>query len=283
MQSGRSGDPGQRIIIDLRFPSKLSGFSVHGVDVRRQVSEVRRVAGPVRRFSDRDRATNSGLGLHHPANTAGLGVERIEIAFPAADIHAACENNRLRARRSRAGKPERPLQLQLRHILGRQARGAGGLEASVLGGDRPPVPGRSGGGLREASIRAFTKSRLRDRILHLIERLSGEILREHAALRAASFRSLRDHRPFFESRDDLLRRQLFQDAAGGRTLISSLVACRAMRFIERGAVQRPGGRGTGSDAGAARQDIQKPQFHITLRKARAMNKLNSFRPPSIWR
>src|SRR3989441_1915072 len=203
--------------------------------------------------------------------------------FRSADIHAACENNRLRARRSRAGKPERPLQLQLRHILGRQARGAGGLEASVLGGDRPPVPGRSGGGLREAPIRALTKSRLRDRIHHLIERLSGEILREHAALRAASFRSLRDHRSFFESRDDLLRRQLFQDAAGGRALLSGLVACRAMRFIERGAVQRPGGRGTGSDAGAARQDMQKPQFHIALREARSMTKINSFHPPSIWR
>ena len=91
--------------------------------------------------ADREPAPHGRLRAEAPVQASGFRVERIDVAGIRRHIQPPVVH-RLAVQRRRAGKPERPLQLQTRHLSGRQPGGRAWLEPRVPVVDAPAVPGR---------------------------------------------------------------------------------------------------------------------------------------------
>ena len=120
----RSGDARVRMFVEPARPELASRCRVERVDVRAGVAEVDGVAARPFARPERERRPHAALRRERPVDAAALRVERVDRAVLAADEDAAAGDGRLRPGRRRVGKSERPLQRQLRHLLGVSARPA---------------------------------------------------------------------------------------------------------------------------------------------------------------
>ena len=161
-QHRRAGDARERMRIGERFPDLLAGAGgerVRGaVDVAEEDGEPRiRLAEP----ADGEPAPDRRLRAEAPVQAPGFRVERVDVAGVRRHIQPPVVDG-LAVQRRRARKPERPLQLQARHLSGRQPGGRARLEPRVPVVDAPAVPGRR---VRLADLR-MTRTRVR----HLLGR-----------------------------------------------------------------------------------------------------------------
>ena len=141
----RGGARGARedVIVQLARPDLATGVGVHRVRRRRAVGEVHGVAAlSVRALvgTDRDGCPDAGLRVVPPVGASRLRVEREDVAALAADEHAVADDGRLRAGGVHTGKPDRPLEFQLRRVGCRDAALRGVLETRVRGARAPAVP-----------------------------------------------------------------------------------------------------------------------------------------------
>ena len=142
----RAGDGRVGMLVDLPRPELTAGVGVHGVGRGAAVAKVERIARGARtgartarrswRFSPpRARGTPSACS-RCCASSAKTSPRSLAGEHPPAD------HGRLGARREHARETERPLQPQLRHVRGREARLRRRLEARVDRAVAPPVPAR---------------------------------------------------------------------------------------------------------------------------------------------
>ena len=91
MKGGRTGDPGEGIIIHFRFPQQLSICRIHGVNIGSPITDERRVARPGTCFDAAyaDGRAHGGGRLKKPVDAARSGAERIDVAALAADKDTA--------------------------------------------------------------------------------------------------------------------------------------------------------------------------------------------------
>ena len=142
VQDGRSGDPRGAVLVELLLPAQVTGDCVDAVDHRAQIAEVgRRVRGRIRSITDRDRRAHAAVGLECPVHAAVLQPQREHAPRSAADEHAIAGDGRIRGRGVLAVEPERPFQLQVRRLRGREA----GLPLKSIVGRRH-APGAPVGG-----------------------------------------------------------------------------------------------------------------------------------------
>ena len=142
--------------------------------------------------ADHRRVADDRALLERPVDAAGPGVERVDVAVVAARKHAARYDRRLRVVRHPLGEAERPLQLQLRHVRGGQARRCGGLEPGVREIVAPSVPRWTAGWIAERRIRcALVGHRLRFAGVHSPHRAASHELADALLLNVVEILPLR--------------------------------------------------------------------------------------------
>src|SRR5437899_10013485 len=124
----------------MRLPQKLSRHGVHGISVRVLVAEVRRPAAAV--LSQADRCPALALRVKRPVDASSLRTERIDSSFRAPNKDAPARHRGLCLGAQDAGKTEGPLQLEFRHLLGRELRHLCGLKTVLPEVHAPAVPVR---------------------------------------------------------------------------------------------------------------------------------------------
>ena len=145
MKGGRTGDPGEGIIIHFRFPQQLSICRIHGVNIGSPITDERRVARPGTCFDAAyaDGRAHGGGRLKKPVDAARSGAERIDVAALAADKDTASGDGGLRVSSHITGKTESPFEFQTGHFGSGEARHRAILKARVRRVHAPAVPERS--------------------------------------------------------------------------------------------------------------------------------------------
>src|SRR5262245_33564835 len=130
------------MVVDSSCPEQFAGRGVDRVDVGRAVADEGRVRRSGRSVNapDRDSGAHRSGGLKEPVNAAARGIERVDIAALAADVHTPAADRRLRVRGDVAGKPEGPFELQTGHGGGSESRASGILKPRVGTAHTPAVP-----------------------------------------------------------------------------------------------------------------------------------------------
>ena len=122
VQRGSAGDDSEWMRVHVDFPPELTGRGIHGVDVGADIAEVGGVPRGLPADStgasgaDADSVANAGLREEGPVDTSGCGIQRVHVARIDADKDTAARHRGLAIDRRDAGKPERPLQRQPRHV-----------------------------------------------------------------------------------------------------------------------------------------------------------------------
>ena len=160
--------------------------------------------------ADGETAADGGLCAEGPVHAAGAGVERIDVTGIGTHIKAPVVYG-LRIERRRAGKSERPLQLQPRDLCRRQSCGGCGLRSRVAKIGAPAVPG-SGVGFAHrrmtgAEVRHFVGCAHR-LVIHLPP---ADPLGDQTIVRLAERGGVAAHRAVSEDVEHMLGRHLLQD------------------------------------------------------------------------
>ena len=190
-------------------------------------------------------------------DTAGRGIERVDIAALAADEHAPAGDHGLRVSSHVARKTEGPFELQTRHFgCGESGHGAILITRVV---HAPAVPERSREQAGEVALPDRTHG-LRGRRCHqrLPKRLPGDEFRNGAALRRRAGARHGNHGSRLQRGENPLWRHRPQRLAIRGAIDSNLMARGANLFVERGAVvggQRRSGEEQQHKRGGARDEF----------------------------
>ena len=199
--------------------------------------------------ADRDRRAHAALRGERPHDAAARRVERIDGPVLAADEQASAGDGRLRPRRRRVRKSERPLEMEPRHLLRGQARLLAPAENACCRSSGPQ-PFHSGPAARIARGR-------RPRRLQLPIVLPDNAARSlrpvrNSAIARRSLAAQREplilHRAGRQRVDDRLRRSPAQHVGRRRARVVSVVTAAAVGGEQRGA------RRGGSAIGRLRRD-----------------------------
>ncbi len=205
-------------------PELLAGLGVEGADQAVALADHRQpAAGRNRRFDDHGRRARDQV-VDRPADAAGMGVERVELARTVGDEQPVADHGGLAA----AGHGEGPFDLEPRHVGRRQARvtlEAGGGVVDPCGG---PVAGRGpdrriGRALRigdvgplDGDLGHLRPVRAGRAGLGLLARGRGQIGCDGLDLVGGQALRHRDHDPAGERADDVALRPLGELFAAGR-------------------------------------------------------------------
>ena len=156
---GRTGDAGERIIIDFCFPQQPAIRRINGVNVGGAVTDECREARPRACFhaADADGGTHGSSGLKKPVDAACSSAERVDVAALAADKNAASGDGGLRVSSHITGIAKRPLEFQERHFGSGQPGAI--LKARIGRVDAPSVPGRPSQWVAKATGRGAAHGR----------------------------------------------------------------------------------------------------------------------------
>ena len=236
-----AGDACHRVIVHFGLPDFLARRGVDGVRESPAVSEQRGIASSRVRLDLRngDRRPHSRTCINRPVNAAARGVEGINLAIRATHKDASArEIGRAHARQF-AGESEGPLQLESRHLRGREAGGGRVLKARVRGIHAPSVPGGPGCRKRKSTrtIRAHGFRRGCD-FDGIRERLARQIFRNRAPLRLRKADRHRDHGSGFHSCQNACWTHLFEGFAAGRAIQAAVMAGRAALLVPALAILR---------------------------------------------
>ena len=135
VDDGSTDDLGARMSVHMHLPEQCAGGGIHGIRIGALIAEEGGLARHANGRADRR------FGFERPVLTAGLRVERIDLAIGAGNEDAPTGNSRLAVRGERIGERERPFQLQLRDLRGGQPGGLPGLKAGVGKVGTPTIPG----------------------------------------------------------------------------------------------------------------------------------------------
>ena len=241
MKCRRAGDPGDWIIVHLRFPDQSAVCRVDGVDVRGPITDERGVpwSGICSNAADADgRAHGSGCSKK-PVDAAGGGTERIDVAALAADENTAADDRGLGVGADVTGKTKSPFELQPRHVR----RGEPGHRAILISRigriHAPAVPERSsqrvgevvGGGGAHGLPRGSGVERPP-------EGLPGDEFGDGTVLYRRTAARHGDHDAGFHGGENPLRRHGPQRLAIWGALDASVMAGGAKVFVERRPVLR---------------------------------------------
>ncbi len=238
----RSGRARQGMVLDLAGPELLAAVGVDTVHGALEVGEEDREGrGASRAFvrANRHGAPDAGLRVERPVGAAALRVDREHLAALAGDEQASADDRRLRPRGGHAGKPERPLELQLGHQRRRQTALVRGHVARVRDRAAEAVPVRSLAGIGHRRRRRRAAADIRER-RRRAERAAREELGDRLLLRVAQAAGLPEHVAGRQRGDNGLRRKLTERlAAGGARVGSRVRMTRGTRLlVHRRAVRR---------------------------------------------
>src|SRR5438876_11467517 len=180
--------------INASLPQQRSARNTYGVHVGAGIAEVHGVAVG----SEGNGSLHGGRSFVRPVDAPAARVERVDGTVFAAHEHAARKDRWLSEGGPRAGKAERPLELQLWDRVAVKASHAGRLKPAVRSVHAPPVPTwivrgddrlrRTGAGNR-AGVRAGRTGRTG---------IGRQVFRHRYAFGRAKERALDPHRARFE-------------------------------------------------------------------------------------
>lgn len=236
------------------LPDQRAGRSVHRINVGADVAEI---DGDLVGASDRrhaDCGADPRLSRKCPACAAALRIERVDLEVGSGDEKPAADDGRLGVDNCRAGKAERPFQLQPRDRRLRDPSHLCRLEAAVGEIDAPAVPAWSVETKAGVILRALPGCVVRS--ARGVSGFPGHEGGDRCAIGISPILRDQAHGARGDRAHDCIERHRLQDAAAGRADPGAavVVTLRAALRIERragvlrecrnaGPDQERGGRG----------------------------------------
>src|SRR5215212_5024575 len=130
------------MVLYLRLPNQRASRGIYGICIGAHITKKH---GELVCPGDRcktDGRSDERLRFERPAGASAFCVKRVDLTIAAADKDHAADNGWLGQRARYTEKSERPFQLQLGELLGRQSRHCCWLEAAVVKISPPSIPPR---------------------------------------------------------------------------------------------------------------------------------------------